>query len=228
VFWHSFEPGLASFGLGGVIAEIGLGVYGPDFARLDDAERAGLVEAFLADHRALLIWDNFESVRSLCDPSSATPPLADDGCQALSGFLRRRAAGGRSAVLVTSRSDEAWLDESRPDARQSDAPPPGEPRPGEPRPRPTSTDPGGGPGPARLRHGRLRHGRLRHGRASHGRVRRRHPARPPTRAAGRVWPACAVSGFPVCGPRRRPTTPGNCSRHTRRRRRAGPGGYSVS
>ena len=37
VFWHSFEPGLASFGLDGVITEIGLAVFGPDFARLDDA-----------------------------------------------------------------------------------------------------------------------------------------------------------------------------------------------
>ena len=28
VFWHSFEPGLASFGLDGVITEIGLAVTG--------------------------------------------------------------------------------------------------------------------------------------------------------------------------------------------------------
>ena len=43
VFWHSFEPGLASFGLDGVIAEIGLAVFGPDFARLDSraADRRG-------------------------------------------------------------------------------------------------------------------------------------------------------------------------------------------
>jgi hypothetical protein len=28
VFWHSFEPGVASFGLAGVITEIGLAVFG--------------------------------------------------------------------------------------------------------------------------------------------------------------------------------------------------------
>ena len=39
VFWHSFEPGVASFGLDGVITEIGLAVFGTDFARLDPAER---------------------------------------------------------------------------------------------------------------------------------------------------------------------------------------------
>ena len=46
VFWHSFEPGLASFGLDGVIAEIGLAVFGADFARLDTAQRAAVVEGF--------------------------------------------------------------------------------------------------------------------------------------------------------------------------------------
>ena len=39
VFWHSFERELASFGQDGVIAEIGLAVFGPDFARLDAAQR---------------------------------------------------------------------------------------------------------------------------------------------------------------------------------------------
>ena len=53
VFWHSFEPGLASFGLDGVIAEIGLAVFGPDFAQLDCAQRIGVVERFLRDRRAL-------------------------------------------------------------------------------------------------------------------------------------------------------------------------------
>jgi len=112
VFWHSFEPGVASFSLDGVIAEIGPAVFGPDFVALDDAERAGVVEGFLRDRRALLIWDNFESVRSLPDPTAATPPLDDAECQRLRGFLHRLAADGRSAVLVTSRSDEVWLDEA--------------------------------------------------------------------------------------------------------------------
>jgi tetratricopeptide (TPR) repeat protein len=111
VFWHSFEPGLASFGLDGVITGVGLAVFGPDFARLDDAQRTGVVEGFLRDHRALLIWDNFESVRSVPDPSAATPPLDEAGCQLVRGFLQTLAAGARSAVLVTSRSDEPWLDD---------------------------------------------------------------------------------------------------------------------
>lgn len=39
VIWHSFEPGVASFGLDGVLASIGLRIYGPNFARLDRDER---------------------------------------------------------------------------------------------------------------------------------------------------------------------------------------------
>ena len=110
VFWHSFEPGQASFGLDGVITEIGLALFGPDFVRLDAAQRIAVVEGFLRDRRALLIWDNFESVRSVQDPSAATL-LDEAGCQQLHGFLQKLAADGRSAVLVTSRSEETWLDD---------------------------------------------------------------------------------------------------------------------
>jgi tetratricopeptide (TPR) repeat protein len=108
VFWHSFEPGVASFGLDGVITEIGLGVYGPDFAALDPADRHSVVQDLLARHRLLLIWDNFETVRSMPDPAGATPPLGPAGCQDLKGFLDQ-VARGRSAVIITSRTSEDWL-----------------------------------------------------------------------------------------------------------------------
>ena len=35
VLWHSFEPGVASFGLDGLITGLGLAVFGAGFARLD-------------------------------------------------------------------------------------------------------------------------------------------------------------------------------------------------
>ena len=40
-FWHCFEPGVASFGLAGVITEIGLAVFGADFAALQPDDRGG-------------------------------------------------------------------------------------------------------------------------------------------------------------------------------------------
>ena len=74
VFWHSFEPGVASFGLDGVIAEIGLARVR---TRLRPAGRraanAAWSKEFLRDRRMLLIWDNFESVRSMPGPVGGHP-----------------------------------------------------------------------------------------------------------------------------------------------------------
>ena len=109
VFWHSFEPGVASFGLDGVITSLGLAVFGPDFARLDPQQRPEAVKQLLAQHRALLVWDNFESVREMPDPTGATPPLGQPGCAALKAFLEWLGDHSRSFVLITSRAQEAWL-----------------------------------------------------------------------------------------------------------------------
>ena len=90
-----------------MITEIGLGVYGSGFAALDPGDRRKVVLDLLAGHRLLLIWDNFETVRSMPDPAGATPPLAA-GCQDLKGFVDQ-VARGRSAVIITSRTGEDWL-----------------------------------------------------------------------------------------------------------------------
>ncbi len=109
VLWHSFEPGIASFGLDGVITEIGLTIFGADFARLDPPKRQYVVEQLLRERRLLLIWDNFETVRSMPDPTGATTPLDDAECAKLKSFLAQLAAGSKSAVIVTSRTTEEWL-----------------------------------------------------------------------------------------------------------------------
>ena len=64
---------MASFGLDGVITEIGLAIFGADFARLDPAKRRQVVEKLLAEQRLLLIWDNFETVRSMPGPRRSDP-----------------------------------------------------------------------------------------------------------------------------------------------------------
>ncbi|MEU9782823.1 CHAT domain-containing protein [Streptomyces phaeochromogenes] len=109
VIWHSFEPGVASFGLDGVINSVGLGLFGAQFARLDRAQRQGVVEEVLVTRRLLLIWDNFESVHTLPDPTHATQPLTEPEREELRGFLDRIAANGKSAIIVTSRTPETWL-----------------------------------------------------------------------------------------------------------------------
>jgi tetratricopeptide (TPR) repeat protein len=109
VFFHSFEPGVATFGLDGVINDIGLRVYGADFARLEPEERCPVVEKFLAEHRALLIWDNFETVRSMPPESTKTLIPREPSELGLPDFLSALAKTSRSAVLITSRSPEPWL-----------------------------------------------------------------------------------------------------------------------
>jgi hypothetical protein len=113
VFWYSFEPGLASFGLDGVITGIGLTLFGADFARLDPSLRLAQVKQLLGEQRALLVWDNFESVREMTDPAGATPPLDEPGCAALKGFLEWVRDHSSSAVIVTSRAWEDWLGQIR-------------------------------------------------------------------------------------------------------------------
>lgn len=109
VIWHSFEPGVASFGLDGVIDGIGLQVFGDRFAELDRTDRRSAVEQLLASQRLLLIWDNFEPVFFMPDPSHQTPLLSEEEREELRQFLLRIATGRKSAVVITSRTREDWL-----------------------------------------------------------------------------------------------------------------------
>jgi tetratricopeptide (TPR) repeat protein len=113
VLWHSFEPGVASFGLDGVITAIGLNVFGTDFARLDGAERLDAVKQLLDQYRGLLVWDNFESVAEMPDPAGATPPLDEAGRVRLREFLHWVRDHSASTVIITSRAREDWLGQVR-------------------------------------------------------------------------------------------------------------------
>jgi tetratricopeptide (TPR) repeat protein len=111
VFFHSFEPGVASFGLDGVVSSVGLRLFGPDFIgqTANAAQRRAVLLDVLRQNRLLLVWDNFESVHSMHDPQGVTPPLDADQRTAVHDFLAALVQQGRSAVIVTSRSPEPWL-----------------------------------------------------------------------------------------------------------------------
>lgn len=109
VIWHSFEPGVASFGLDGVVDAIGMRLWGTEFAHTMHGQRRPLVEDVLQQHRLLLILDNFETVYTMPDPTKATPPLSESGRTELREFLSSIATHGCSTILITSRNTEDWL-----------------------------------------------------------------------------------------------------------------------
>ncbi len=116
IFFHSFEPGVASFSLDGVVTQIGLQLFGPDFVgrTRDAAQRRELILKVLRERRMLLIWDNFETVRELPDATGATPALDAAQQQRMRDFLTELPReGGRSGVIITSRTPEYWLGEVR-------------------------------------------------------------------------------------------------------------------
>jgi hypothetical protein len=113
VFWHSFESGEATFSLDKVITTIGLQRFGSEFLLRDASERRALVRRELAERRMLLIWDNFETVHSMPDPSAAAEPLGENDCRGIREFLDHIAGHGKTAVLITSRTAEDWLGDIR-------------------------------------------------------------------------------------------------------------------
>jgi tetratricopeptide (TPR) repeat protein len=113
VFWYSFEPGLASLSLDGLLAQIGERLFGPDFLRLEAEERRRVVLDVLSERRMLLVWDNFETIRSMPDPDGSAAALSEAATGPLRDFLQRLGAFGSSAVLVTSRTPEEWLGDIR-------------------------------------------------------------------------------------------------------------------
>ncbi len=109
VFFHSFEPGVASFGLDGVIGSVGLRLFGSEFVKLSADRRRHAVLHAIRQARMLLVWDNFETVHSLPDPQGVTQPLQEPERQLVAEFLTAVRREGRGGVIITSRSRELWL-----------------------------------------------------------------------------------------------------------------------
>ncbi|WP_380282994.1 tetratricopeptide repeat protein [Kitasatospora purpeofusca] len=110
VVLHSFEPGVASFGLAGVVDRIGRRLFAPeDFDPLAPDERLEAVERELAARDVLLIWDGVESLHTGHRPAAATPAPAEEERAGLRAFLERVIRRGRGAVVLTSRTREDWL-----------------------------------------------------------------------------------------------------------------------
>ncbi|NQT16378.1 MAG: CHAT domain-containing protein [Planctomycetes bacterium] len=104
-FWFTFQ-GIRSAEF--VLNEMVGALFGTNAlaAGLDEKMEA-LIAAF-RQHRFLIVWDNFEVVCGI-PGTSLEPALSADDRRRLLQFLRGL-RGGQSKVLITSRSEEEWLD----------------------------------------------------------------------------------------------------------------------
>ena len=91
-----------------VFNRMGEALFGPQFitaemvAKLDQ-----LVEVF-RENRLLIVWDNFEVVRGIPGTPVAATLSGED--QALLKTFLAKLRGGQTKVIITSRSDEDWLE----------------------------------------------------------------------------------------------------------------------
>jgi hypothetical protein len=109
LFFYSFEPGAAPSNLDGILNEIGRRLPGGE--KLNEIpldKRAAFVTEMLRRHRALLIWDNFETAHSM--PSTELGPLySQKELAKFKDFVSKIAGAAKSSILITSRNAESWL-----------------------------------------------------------------------------------------------------------------------
>jgi tetratricopeptide (TPR) repeat protein len=90
-----------------VLNGIGTQIFGSQFITFDTEQKLAALGKALRENRLILVWDNFESA-SGNEAAGIDPLLRPDDLQLLRRFLQA-IQGGRSKVLITSRSEESWL-----------------------------------------------------------------------------------------------------------------------
>ena len=118
-FWFAFhEIRRAEY----VFNRMGEALFGAEFITLDTDAKVGALAQVFHEHPFVIVWDNFEVVKGIPAPaaSAGASAGADPGAAAPAGALPKedrvrllkfleRIRGGKSKVIVTSRSDEQWL-----------------------------------------------------------------------------------------------------------------------
>ncbi|MEM7147824.1 MAG: tetratricopeptide repeat protein [Verrucomicrobiota bacterium] len=101
--WFAFDEGIHTADY--VLNEIGRCLFGMQF---DSVHHLEPLVAALKENRLLIVWDNFESVSGI-EGTDVKPKLSATDRARLEKFLRDL-RGGSTKVVITSRSDEIWLD----------------------------------------------------------------------------------------------------------------------
>ncbi|PTN12783.1 tetratricopeptide repeat protein [Nitrosomonas aestuarii] len=107
VFWFRFDEIRSAEYL---INQIVLGLFGADALASPVKQKLENICRVFKEQSFILVWDNFESASGIdCTEVMGTAPLlSGDDRQQLKDFLQQL-RGGKTKVLITSRSSESWL-----------------------------------------------------------------------------------------------------------------------
>jgi len=103
-FWFSFEDIHSADYVIGTLAD---GLFGLQALALPHEEKFSAVVKVLKAHRFFLVWDNFESASGI--PGTEVTALISEEGRLLLKRLLQELRGGKTKVLITSRSTEGWL-----------------------------------------------------------------------------------------------------------------------
>ncbi len=90
-----------------VLNDIGTKLAGPNFITLPAEQKVAWLGKALREHPFVIVWDNFESVCG--NESAGIAPLMPSEDRDVLRDLLRALDGGRTKVIITSRSEEGWL-----------------------------------------------------------------------------------------------------------------------
>ena len=91
-----------------IINGMGRALIGSKFGAKKIGQNIDELADFLKENRFLIVWDNFEVVRGI--PGTPVAATLSGENQALLKTFLAKLRGGRSKVIITSRSNEEWLE----------------------------------------------------------------------------------------------------------------------
>ena len=87
---------------------MGEALFGPQFITAEMGAKLDALAKVFRENRFLIVWDNFEVVRGI--PGTPVAATLSDEDQALLKTFLAKLRGGQTKVIITSRSDEEWLE----------------------------------------------------------------------------------------------------------------------
>jgi len=107
-FWFRFDESLRNAEF--IFNSLGTPLFGPNFITAELARKIDLLATAFREHPFVIVWDNFESASGMAE-AGVNATLSTDDRGLLQQFLKKL-RGGKTKVLITSRSDESWLAKS--------------------------------------------------------------------------------------------------------------------